>query len=746
MPVIVAANGAAVKYNSGDVSVSYAVDGTKISGVDKKSEPIIYIPITNPTNTDWPIDNVKVDFAGGADGGSSTGTITDMWVYFGNTKVYHAGVSWTNTTTFTTPIPGDFKTADNPSTEYATSSSADVRRQLYTPINHYQTRIIQLYGDSGIPDYPLICRLHVADMLGSEFRGIGVRGLADEVDRAVPYDALSYTWGNGETTQVIQCNGIDFPITENLFHALRALRASQDQGQDRYLWVDAICINQIDNKDKAMQVRNMFQIFKRATKVIAWLGKTFEGFESVCNEASALEKTLDSGESLSALEPESNFWDVYNGMFQLYTRPWFKRIWIQQEIFAAEDLRLQCALLQSKKLEKLEAKVPPDIAAKVEAISTLHELHIVHINCFERYSSEKTPQPDFVEALLYTGALEATNPRDYIYGILGITNFPSKAMSLQDWMGARHEETFIPIDYSLDLSSLLSIVTWALLMEGGLGILARFKAFADEPDDTVEKALPSWVIDWRLASRLFTRIKGTYTPPFGDPSPFIRASPSGGHRNIQSMDLLRNRPPQVHQQFCDNNRQPHIPLTKLIVRGMVEPMFYAKGTSIWKKKSIWNDEEAWQLDLEVYSTDLIVYVVSFVGVGFQGSHVKEVLETGGLHRHGGLWVLRPAGADEFRLIACLQWHTNWPDKGHIPYAYKEWEWAPKPGTFARPLSIVPVTSFPLSLPKEDYEESQIHSFTSKALGAAVCRVEDNIRSNNVEFHGKKVLCLPRNAK
>ncbi|KAI8947081.1 heterokaryon incompatibility protein-domain-containing protein [Xylaria longipes] len=424
-------------------------------------------------------------------------------------------------------------------------------------------------------------------MLGSEFRGIGVRGLADEVDRAVPYDALSYTWGNGETTQVIQCNGIDFPITENLFHALRALRASQDQGQDRYLWVDAICINQIDNKDKAMQVRNMFQIFKRATKVIAWLGKTFEGFESVCNEASALEKTLDSGESLSALEPESNFWDVYNGMFQLYTRPWFKRIWIQQEIFAAEDLRLQCgmnqfswftllskpmlllyhyhlesyyqlneqlkkakdtanhaklsssnrislvpnslllkyrsltALLQSKKLEKLEAKVPPDIAAKVEAISTLHELHIVHINCFERYSSEKTPQPDFVEALLYTGALEATNPRDYIYGILGITNFPSKAMSLQDWMGARHEETFIPIDYSLDLSSLLSIVTWALLMEGGLGILARFKAFADEPDDTVEKALPSWVIDWRLASRLFTRIKGTYTPPFGDPSPFV---------------------------------------------------------------------------------------------------------------------------------------------------------------------------------------------------------------------------------
>ncbi|RYP37645.1 hypothetical protein DL768_010845 [Monosporascus sp. mg162] len=112
MSEIKAANGAAVKFNAGDVTVKYDVSGTKITGVSGTATPIIYIPVTNPVSTTYTIQNVKVDFAGGADSGSTTGTVTDMWVYFGNTFVYNAGLDWTYTSTFDAKIPNNFKIAD----------------------------------------------------------------------------------------------------------------------------------------------------------------------------------------------------------------------------------------------------------------------------------------------------------------------------------------------------------------------------------------------------------------------------------------------------------------------------------------------------------------------------------------------------------------------------------------------------------------------------------------------------------
>ena len=68
----------------------------------------------------------------------------------------------------------------------------------------------------------------------------------------------------------ITCNNVPLSITKNLFEALMALR--DDIDEDRYLWVDAICINQNDSAEKAFQVRNMLTIYEKAVRVIAWLG------------------------------------------------------------------------------------------------------------------------------------------------------------------------------------------------------------------------------------------------------------------------------------------------------------------------------------------------------------------------------------------------------------------------------------------------------------------------------------------
>jgi len=120
---------------------------------------------------------------------------------------------------------------------------------------------------------------------------------------------------------------------------------------------------------------------------------------------------------------------------------------------------------------------------------------------------QNADQPDIIDALLYTGRLEATDPKDFIYGIIGMAGMQARVMTVQEWVEKRQHEVFIPIDYSADLASILSVVTWVFLMKAGLGIIAKFKAFVIEhtgSQSTYGQSLPSWVIDWRLAASLFT--------------------------------------------------------------------------------------------------------------------------------------------------------------------------------------------------------------------------------------------------
>ncbi|KFA51439.1 hypothetical protein S40293_10689 [Stachybotrys chartarum IBT 40293] len=68
----------------------------------------------------------------------------------------------------------------------------------------------------------------------------------------VEYEALSYTWDNQRPTKEVICNGTALRVTENIFRALQRLRSSF--GKHQILWIDAICINQKDDAEKAAQL------------------------------------------------------------------------------------------------------------------------------------------------------------------------------------------------------------------------------------------------------------------------------------------------------------------------------------------------------------------------------------------------------------------------------------------------------------------------------------------------------------
>lgn len=84
-----------------------------------------------------------------------------------------------------------------------------------------------------------------------------------------PYEALSYRWGGNNFTQEIKIDGQLIHITKNLEAALRHLR---HESTERLIWVDALCINQEDMAERGHQVSMMREIYTRCHTDLAWLG------------------------------------------------------------------------------------------------------------------------------------------------------------------------------------------------------------------------------------------------------------------------------------------------------------------------------------------------------------------------------------------------------------------------------------------------------------------------------------------
>jgi hypothetical protein len=95
------------------------------------------------------------------------------------------------------------------------------------------------------------------------------------------YDALSYVWGNPHEQLPIFIHEHSFDVTVNLHAALLRLR---NHSIERILWVDAICINQTDSKEKGQQIQSMAKIYGYANRVIVWLGEAADDSDLALEE------------------------------------------------------------------------------------------------------------------------------------------------------------------------------------------------------------------------------------------------------------------------------------------------------------------------------------------------------------------------------------------------------------------------------------------------------------------------------
>ena len=155
------------------------------------------------------------------------------------------------------------------------------------------------------------------------------------------YEALSYHWGDGEPTEEITLNtrGKDFPdpfmVRPNLASALKQLRY---RDRPRYLWIDAICINQDDNSERNVQVALMDGVYGGASEVCVWLGDADENSSLALSFISRV-VILDDFDRLVADSRTPHEWAALSDLMK---REWFSRRWVVQEIALAKAARLYC--------------------------------------------------------------------------------------------------------------------------------------------------------------------------------------------------------------------------------------------------------------------------------------------------------------------------------------------------------------------------------------------------------------------
>ncbi|KAF6828693.1 ankyrin repeat and sam domain containing protein 6 [Colletotrichum plurivorum] len=207
---------------------------------------------------------------------------------------------------------------------------------------HLTTRTDQpyVYEDLNLerPAFRLV-RLFSGD--GPELKCELLQAFIDERESIIPYEAVSYTWGHINLSRSIDIDGKSLGITASLHVALQHFRYTD---RDRIIWVDGICINQSNQKERGHQVQQMAYIYRQAERVIFWLGwatndtdEFVEAFQRLTKQSMQLATASWAVRDARwhcmwvALQPASRILDpellsaLRQGLVALLARPWFRR-------------------------------------------------------------------------------------------------------------------------------------------------------------------------------------------------------------------------------------------------------------------------------------------------------------------------------------------------------------------------------------------------------------------------------------
>lgn len=94
------------------------------------------------------------------------------------------------------------------------------------------------------------------------------------IQEAPPYFALSYVWGEGKPDRAITIEGAELSISKHVYEGINTISSflNREKLQGYLIWIDAICIDQQNLQEKAMQVPLIGDVYKGANIVLLWFG------------------------------------------------------------------------------------------------------------------------------------------------------------------------------------------------------------------------------------------------------------------------------------------------------------------------------------------------------------------------------------------------------------------------------------------------------------------------------------------
>jgi hypothetical protein len=359
------------------------------------------------------------------------------------------------------------------------------------------------------------------------------------LDSSPVYKALSYTWGSSEPEHddrflgdksVLGSIGNDFnpnqgtlpsvprlyidgtliSVTPNLGAALRRLQLVSDPV---ILWVDAICIDQANIKERNAQVRKMMNIYASAVEVCVWLGESYDNSSIAFEFVSKVAKF--SGQDLSKEILVPGNLKALKALVSLFKRSYWSRVWIVQEIATARSITVYCGSdsLPFNDLYTLPHKLFNDCIVPLSAAlnsdtdaQTLWRGGPVNLISYEMRAKQTGaglvsgpieltqhfikvgdsshvkiyPWPSLLDLLVRHRSRQSTDPRDKVYALVGISS--------SQW------DLKLAIDYSLTTKQVYcEVARYVIESTESLATIC----FCELPEIAPHTAyLPSWVPDW----------------------------------------------------------------------------------------------------------------------------------------------------------------------------------------------------------------------------------------------------------
>ncbi|KAI0857531.1 heterokaryon incompatibility protein-domain-containing protein [Xylaria cubensis] len=275
--------------------------------------------------------------------------------------------------------------------------------------------------------------IRVAELYPGQFNDVIIIKLHHEPfqSRKVPvYEALSYVWGSKASpswVRVAEAVEGELQVTRNLDVALRHLRYTD---RPRFIWVDAVCIDQLNNVEKGPQVAMMGEIFRLAARVVVWLGPEENDSDRALSWLESMGSQVDYEHYLKPVPgADESISDVnvpipleapdLSCLYHLFCRPWFDRLWVRQEIILAN--RDAIVLCGSSIIEwQLFRRGCACVHLKP------HQLFEYDKQLYARYGMLRglvvwcpkgfTPN----EMRPWFGDLNCEDPRDRVYAVLGL--------------------------------------------------------------------------------------------------------------------------------------------------------------------------------------------------------------------------------------------------------------------------------------------------------------------------------------